>query len=73
MRNDLRRIAREIDQVTGYARRDEWVEHKLNNAEPKEIGEYLSAMSNSSEIFFRRCAGREPSNEPGPNDGLRGI
>jgi ATP-dependent DNA helicase RecG len=28
----------------------EWVEHKLNNAEPREIGEYLSALSNSAAL-----------------------
>ena len=51
----------------------EWMEHKLNNAEPKEIGEYLSAMSNSSEIFFRRCAGRGTIERTGTKRSARGI
>ncbi|HEX8265208.1 MAG TPA: ATP-binding protein [Pyrinomonadaceae bacterium] len=33
----------------------EWVEFKINNTDPNEIGEYISALSNSSALF------RQPS------------
>lgn len=35
-------------------RETEWVEFKENNANPKKLGEYISALSNSS------CAHDEP-------------
>jgi len=33
----------------------EWVEFKLNKAEPQEIGEYLSALSNSAALHRQPC------------------
>jgi len=28
-----------------------WIEFKLNNSDPQEIGEYISALSNSAALF----------------------
>ena len=28
-----------------------WVEYKMNNADPQEIGEYVSALSNSAALY----------------------
>jgi len=34
----------------------EWVEFKLNNSNPQEIGEYISALSNSATLIGKQCA-----------------
>jgi ATP-dependent DNA helicase RecG len=44
----LQGIVRELCNLTNEA---EWVEFKRNKAEPKEIGEYISALSNSAALF----------------------
>ena len=33
----------------------EWLEFKLNKADPQEIGEYISALSNSAALAGQRC------------------
>jgi len=37
-----------IEEILSYNSENEWIEHKLNNYYPQLIGEYLSALSNSS-------------------------
>lgn len=37
-----------IDQLQALPKECEWVEFKVNNCNPKEIGEYISALSNSA-------------------------
>ncbi len=39
-----------IGDVLALPRETEWVEFKVNNADPQEIGEYLSALSNSAAL-----------------------
>lgn len=41
--NDLRKLGRET----------EWLEFKVNDAEPEEVGEYLSAITNSACLLGR--------------------
>src|SRR5262249_41529243 len=36
--------------LAGLPRETEWVEFKENNADPEEIGEYISAISNSAAL-----------------------
>ena len=44
----LSEIERLINELTTLPKETEWVEFKLNNANPQEIGEYISALSNSA-------------------------
>lgn len=37
-----------IDEILSYSSENEWIEFKVNNDNPQMIGEYLSALSNSS-------------------------
>lgn len=37
-----------VEELTSLPKETEWVEFKLNYAEPEKIGEYLSALSNSA-------------------------
>jgi len=46
----LRSIIRELLKIKDEA---EWLEFKLNNADPKTIGEYISALSNSAALNDR--------------------
>jgi len=39
-----------VDKLRRYPRENEWFEFKLNNCEPQQIGEYISALSNSARI-----------------------
>jgi len=41
----LKALLRELCALPAEA---EWVEFKVNNEEPKQIGEYISAISNSA-------------------------
>jgi predicted HTH transcriptional regulator len=43
----LRGLLRELQALSNET---EWVEFKHNNAEPEEIGEYISALSNSAAL-----------------------
>lgn len=45
--NDLSYAAR-LEQLLQMPQETEWVEFKLNNDDPEQIGEYLSALSNSA-------------------------
>ncbi len=38
-------IERLINELTTLPKETEWVEFKVNNANPQEIGEYISALS----------------------------
>lgn len=33
-----------------------WIEFKVNNSDPQDIGEYVSALSNSAALFNQTCA-----------------
>lgn len=44
----LSEIERLVNELTTLPKETEWVEFKVNNANPQEIGEYLSALSNSA-------------------------
>jgi predicted HTH transcriptional regulator len=44
--NELRKLPKET----------EWVEFKMNDAEPQDIGEYLSALANSAALFGKAFA-----------------
>jgi ATP-dependent DNA helicase RecG len=37
-----------LDQLLALAKESEWLEFKHNNEEPRAIGEYISALSNSA-------------------------
>ncbi len=37
-----------IKELAALPKECEWVEFKLNNSNPQEIGEYISALSNSA-------------------------
>lgn len=39
-----------VQQLASLPRETEWLEFKLNNYEPYETGEYISALSNSATI-----------------------
>lgn len=49
----LQGIVRELCSLTNEA---EWVEFKQNKAEPQEIGEYISALSNSAALYGKPSA-----------------
>lgn len=36
-----------LNRLLSVQRETEWIEWKANHSEPQEIGEYLSALSNS--------------------------
>jgi len=36
-----------VQELRKLPHETEWVEFKVNNADPEEIGEYLSALANS--------------------------
>jgi len=44
--NELRKLPRET----------EWVEFKRNDAEPDDVGEYISALANSAALLGKACA-----------------
>ena len=45
-----------VRELTGVQRENEWVEFKENKSDPVEIGEYVSALSNSAAIAGRNSA-----------------
>ena len=49
---ELRHLVREF---TALPKETEWLELKLNKAIPDEIGEYVSAISNSAALVGKRC------------------
>ncbi|MEH2377251.1 AlbA family DNA-binding domain-containing protein, partial [Nostoc sp.] len=42
--------------LTSLPHETEWVEFKVNNSNPEEIGEYLSALSNSATLHGKNTA-----------------
>jgi len=45
-----------VRELTALPRETEWVEFKHNKATPEEIGEYISALSNSATLHGKPCA-----------------
>ena len=45
-----------VRQLIALPKETEWVEFKHNNADPGEIGEYVSALSNSAALHGKQCA-----------------
>jgi ATP-dependent DNA helicase RecG len=45
-----------LDRLTRLPQETEWVEFKHNYSEPQEIGEYLSALSNSAALHGKEAA-----------------
>ena len=43
-------LSKLIDHLVGFSAETEWVEFKLNNDDPQEIGEYISALANSAAL-----------------------
>ena len=41
-------LVQKLEELTGLAAETEHVEFKVNNSRPQEIGEYMSALSNSA-------------------------
>jgi ATP-dependent DNA helicase RecG len=50
---DLDSLQTLVTELAALSRETEWVEFKHNNEDPKEIGEYLSAISNSAALHGR--------------------
>jgi ATP-dependent DNA helicase RecG len=49
-----RELSALLTELRSRSGETEWIEFKQNNADPQEIGEYLSALSNASRIRRRR-------------------
>jgi hypothetical protein len=45
-----------VRELCKLSRETEWVELKVNNTEPEEIGEYLSALANSAALCGKAFA-----------------
>ncbi len=45
-----------VTQLAALSKETEWVEWKYNKAEPQEIGEYISALSNSAALIGKQRA-----------------
>lgn len=56
-----------MKQLASLSTETEWVERKLNQADPSEIGEYISALSNASALIGKQKAymlwGMEDANQ----------
>jgi ATP-dependent DNA helicase RecG len=52
-KSELQNLVRELISLP---RETEWVEFKHNKADPSEIGEYVSALSNSAALYGKPCA-----------------
>jgi predicted HTH transcriptional regulator len=48
-------FTRMIAELTKLNRETEWVEFKHNNADPEQVGEYISALSNSAALLGERA------------------
>ena len=44
-----------VREFAAISKETEWMERKLNKAIPDEIGEYISALSNSAALHGKRC------------------
>ena len=49
-------IAELVKNLCSIEKEPEWLEFKCNNKDPKLIGEYISALSNSAAMLERPCA-----------------
>ncbi len=45
-----------LKELIGLPKETEWVEFKLNKADPQELGEYISALSNSAALHGKPCS-----------------
>lgn len=45
-----------LDDLRGLSKETEWVEFKQNNEDPQELGEYLSALTNSAALLGKEFA-----------------
>lgn len=45
-----------VRELANLPKETEWVEFKVNQAEPQEIGEYISALANSARLLGKRSA-----------------
>jgi len=45
-----------LEQLLALPKESEWLEFKHNNADPREIGEYISALANSAVIHRQERA-----------------
>ena len=43
-----------LDKLLSKPRETEWVEFKENSADPQQIGEYISALSNAAALHGER-------------------
>jgi predicted HTH transcriptional regulator len=53
---DNTRLRAIVSEITALPNEMEWIEFKLNKAIPDEIGEYVSALSNSCALHGKPCA-----------------
>ena len=44
-----------IEELRKYPKETEWIEFKVNNSNPDEIGENICAISNSATLYNRNC------------------
>lgn len=49
-------LSKLLTELRSQSQETEWVEFKQNNADPQEIGEYLSALSNSAALHRKETA-----------------
>lgn len=49
-------VAQTLDRILALDRETEWIEFKVGNEDPQEIGEYISALGNSAALEGRRRA-----------------
>lgn len=45
-----------VSELRKLPRENEWVEFKVNNADPREIGEYLSALANAAALYGKNTS-----------------
>src|SRR5579884_2425617 len=57
-----------LDELLALDDETEWVEFKHNNANPEEIGEYVSALANSAALHGQETAYMAWGIEDGTND-----
>lgn len=48
--DELNELTSRLDRILALGRECAWVEFKRNNGDPHEIGEYISALSNSTAL-----------------------
>ena len=50
---DIEELKELLDNLRGADKENEWIEFKVDNSKPEEIGEYISALSNSACLHKR--------------------